>query len=234
MTNQDFFHIAIDGPVAAGKGTTARLLAQKLDFLYVDTGAMYRTVAVLAFREGIDLKDEERLSVATASAQIELYEERNMETLAISLKIILNGEDISEQIRTPEVDQAVSVVATLAQVRAVLVEKQQEIASLQNVVMEGRDITYRVLPDAQLKIFLTATPEKRAERRYKEYLARGREISLTEVMTDLQQRDDRDFHRQADPLKIVPEAWVIDTTDLTIEETVDLIIERVNQLRSAS
>ena len=229
-----FFQIAIDGPVASGKGTAARSLAQKLDFLYVDTGAMYRTAALIANRRGLDFTDGATLSAAIAESKIELFETRNMSTLAVSrLTVLLDGEDVSEAIRTPEIDRAVSIVAAQPEVRSVLVSKQQEIAAIQNVVMEGRDITYKVLPHAQLKIFLTADPRVRAQRRFAEYQIKGQDITLEEVMSDLQKRDEIDSKRATDPLQIVPEAWVIDTTNLTINETVDLIIKRVVEIRQS-
>jgi cytidylate kinase len=152
-----YFHIAIDGPVAAGKGTISRLVAQRLGFLYVDTGAMYRTTALLAQKNKIDLTDEPQVVALVKKAKMEMRNPKKKEQDGRLTTVILDGEDISWQIRTEEVSSGASKVAILPQVRVELVAKQQEIARNQNVIMEGRDITYRVLPNADLKIYLTAS-----------------------------------------------------------------------------
>lgn len=226
------FQIAIDGPVAAGKGTISRLLAQKLNFLYVDTGAMYRATALLALRQNIDLSEEDQVVALLEESKLEM---RNplppKETDGRLTTIVLDGEDVSWAIRTQKCSAGASKVATLAKLRKVLVAKQQEIAKSQDVVMEGRDITFRVLPEAQLKIFLTASTQARAARRHAQYLNKGVNISLEEVVAEIEERDKRDMERDADPLQIVPGAWVIDTSELDIEAVVDLIIKRVSKIR---
>lgn len=225
------FQIAIDGPVAAGKGTISRLLAQQLGFLYVDTGAMYRATALLALREGINLDDEDRVVALLEKSKLEM---RNplppQETDGRLTTVILDGEDVSWAIRTQKCGDGSSKVAVLPKLRRVLVKKQQEIATSQNVVMEGRDITFRVLPDANLKIFLTASIEARAERRHTQYLSKGVNISIEEVVQEIKERDERDMQRDTDPLHIVPDAWVIDTSNLEIEEVVKLIADKVTSL----
>lgn len=225
------FQIAIDGPVAAGKGTISRLLAQQLGFLYVDTGAMYRATALLALRQNINLDDEERVVALLEKSKLEM---RNplppKETDGRLTTVILDGEDISWAIRTQKCGDGSSKVAVLPKLRQVLVKKQQEIAASQNVVMEGRDITFRVLPEANLKIFLTASIEARAQRRHTQYLSKGVNISIEEVVQEIKERDERDMQRDTDPLHIVPDAWVIDTSNLEIEEVVKLIADKVTTL----
>lgn len=230
--NNNYFQIAIDGPVAAGKGTIAKLLSQQLGYLYVDTGAMYRTAAVIAIRAQADLSDEVQIAKLVAEADIKMYDQRNLETGEISSVIELNNEDISQLIRTHEVDLLVPKVAAMPTVRQVLVKKQQEIAAKNNVVMEGRDISYRVLPFAQMKIFLTASASERARRRHEQYLLRGNhEISREEVLSELLKRDEMDSNRSTDPLRQVPEAWLIDTTQIDIDQVVQQIIKRMEQIR---
>jgi cytidylate kinase len=227
------FQIAIDGPVAAGKGTISRLLAQKLGFLYVDTGAMYRATALLALRQGLDLEDEAKVVALLEKSKLEM---RNplppKETDGRLTTVILDGEDVSWAIRTQKCGDGASKVAVLAKLRQVLVKKQQEIATSQNVVMEGRDITFRVLPDADLKIFLTGSIQARAERRHTQYLSKGVNISIEEVVQEIKERDERDMERKTDPLHIVDDAWVVDTSELEIEEVVELIADKVATLQN--
>lgn len=226
------FQIAIDGPVAAGKGTVSRLLAQKLGFLYVDTGAMYRATALLALRQEIDLTNEDKIVALLEQSKLEMRNPLPPKELDGRLTtIILNGEDVSWAIRTQKCSDGSSKVSTLPKLRQVLVKKQQEIATSQNVVMEGRDITFRVLPDADLKIFLTADIQSRATRRHAQYLNKGIAISIEEVVKEIEERDRRDTQRVTDPLQIVPEAWVLDTSNLEIEQVVNLIIEKVEKIR---
>jgi cytidylate kinase len=226
------FQIAIDGPVAAGKGTVSRLLAQKLGFLYVDTGAMYRATALLALREKVDLADEEKVVNLLKKSKLEMRNPLAPKELDGRLTtVILNDEDVSWAIRTQKCGDGSSKVALLPKLRQVLVPKQQEIADQQNVVMEGRDITFRVLPTANLKIFLTADVQSRALRRHAQYLNKGVSISLAEVQQEIKERDERDMKRNTDPLQIVKEAWVLDTSNLEIPEVVDLIIQKVKTLQ---
>lgn len=225
------FHIAIDGPVAAGCSTVARLIAERLHILYVDTGAMYRMTALLALRHQADPNDEKAVAGLISTADMKMRNPLENEQDGRLVTVFLNGEDVSWKIRTEEVSKYSSVVAQHAKVRQVLVKKQQEIASDQDVVMEGRDITYRVLPDAQLKIYLTASDVVRAKRRHIQEQTKGRDISFEEVYQELIERDQRDMGRATDPLKIVADAWVIDTSDLSIEQIVDVITTKVRAMQ---
>jgi cytidylate kinase len=225
------FQIAIDGPVAAGKGTVAKLVAKRLGFLYVDTGATYRVAALLAKQAGVDWTNEVQVASLVQSADISMHNPTPDETDGRQTTVIVNGQDVSWAIRTEDMGKGASAVAKLPAVRQVLVEKQQTIAASQNVVMEGRDITYRVLPQAQLKIFLTADPKIRAHRRHQELLTRGEDVDFDTVLNDLLSRDKQDTQRTTDPLKIIPGAWVLDTTDLDIEAVVNQIEAKVNEIR---
>jgi len=224
------FHIAIDGPVAAGKGTISRLVAERLGFLYVDTGAMYRMTAFLAIKNKVKLTDEEALAKLAASAKMEMRTPTEDEKDGRLSTILLDGEDVSWKIRTEKVSLGASSVAKLAKVRQLLVKKQQEIAENQDVIMEGRDITYRVLPHADLKIFLTGSDVVRAKRRLTQLLTKGEDVSFNQVLSDLATRDEQDMTRETDPLTIVPDAVVIDTSDLSIQQVVDLIVNKANIL----
>lgn len=220
------FHIAIDGPVAAGKGTVSRLVAQRLNFLYVDTGAMYRMVAYLALQNGLSFQDEAELCLLIQHSQMEMRNPTEDEKDGRLTTVFLNGEDVSWKIRTEEVSAGSSQVAVLPQVRQLLVAKQQQIAQGQNVIMEGRDITYRVLPEADLKIFLTASDLVRAKRRQLQLQTKGEDVSFHTVLADLIERDHRDTTRTADPLKIEDDVWVIDASDLSIDKVVRMIVDR--------
>jgi len=224
-------HIAIDGPVAAGKGTVARLVAQRLGLLYVDTGAMYRVTALIAIRNSIPFEDEVKLTEVLQHNVIEMRNPSESEQDSRLTTVLLNGEDVSWEIRTEAVGQGSSKVAALAKVREHLVEKQQMIASTQDVVMEGRDITFKVLPNSNLKIYLTASVETRAKRRHYELQTRGQDVTFEEVYKDLQERDDRDMHRAVDPLQVVKDAWVVDTSNLDIEDVVELIVEKAKTVK---
>lgn len=225
------FRIAMDGPVAAGKGTVARLVATRLNFLYVDTGAMYRMVAYLALEKNVSLEDEDALVKMVEKSSMQMRNPTEEEKDGRLTTVILDGEDVSWKIRTEQVGDGASKVAQLAKVRAALVKQQQKIAQTQSVVMEGRDITFRVLPEAELKIFLTAADVVRAKRRYLELQTRGQDVDFEEVYRDLLERDKRDTGREVDPLHITPDAWVLDTSDLDIEKVVDIIQARVKVIR---
>jgi len=229
---KDFFHIAIDGPVAAGKGTISRLVSKKLKFLYVDTGAMYRMTAFLARNNSIPYSKENKIVELIKHCDMEMRNPNKEEQDGRLTTVFLNGEDVSWKIRTDEVGQGASKVAILAEVRKVLVKKQKIIAKNKNVIMEGRDITHKVLPEADLKIYLTAKTKERAKRRLLQFQQKGFNTSLEEVIDSVEKRDKRDMGRVTDPLKIVPDAWVVDTSNLSIEEVVDLIVEKVNKMRS--
>jgi CMP/dCMP kinase len=227
------FQIAIDGPVAAGKGTVSRLVSQRLGFLYVDTGAMYRVACLLAIRFGISLEDQEHVVEEVKKHTISMHTPTPEEQDGRLTTVLLDGEDVSWKIRTVDVSNGVPIVASHKALRAELVRQQQEIAKTESVVMEGRDITFRVLPNAQLKIFLTATDTERARRRHQELLEKGQDISFEQVHSDLLERDRRDMERDVDPLHIEPDAWVLDTSTLSIEEVVDRIVERAQKLQQS-
>jgi len=227
MAKKNSFQIAIDGPVAAGKGTVSRLVADKLGFLYVDTGAMYRVTALIGIRNQIDLSNQDQLAPLVKKATIHMRNPNSQEKDGRLTTVLLDNEDVSWVIRTEDVSQGASKVAVHPKVRSVLVEKQQQIALEQDVVMEGRDITYRVLPQADLKIYLTANDVVRAKRRHHDLLTKGVDIEFDEVYKDLLERDHRDQSRSVDPLQIVEDAWVIDTSDISIQQVVALIVSKV-------
>lgn len=226
-----FFQIAIDGPVAAGKGTVSRLLAEKINFLYVDTGAMYRAAALLAIENHVDFDQEDKIVALIANSDLEMRNpEGNKEMDGRLTTLILNGKDVSWAIRTAQCSDGASKVATLAKVRHILVEKQKKIAETTNVVMEGRDITFKVLPEADLKIFLTADLSIRAQRRHLQYLTKGVDKTLEEVIAEVQERDERDMNRQIDPLHATADSWILDSSQLNIEEVVALIADKVDTM----
>ncbi len=225
------FQIAMDGPVAAGKGTVARLTAQRLNLLYVDTGAMYRVTALIAIQKNIPFEDEDALVTAIQDSRIEMRNPAEKEKDGRLTTVLLNDEDVSWKIRTEKVGQGSSKVAVLKKVRQELVKKQQQIAAAQDVVMEGRDITFRVLPNAQLKIFLTASDETRAKRRLVELQSKGQDVTFQGVYNDLIERDKRDMERAVDPLHVTEDAWVIDTSDLSIDEVVNLIVSKAKDIQ---
>lgn len=224
------FQIAIDGPVAVGKSTTARILAQRLGLLYVDTGAMYRATGLLAIRNGVDAEDEDAVAHLLLSHNITLAPPQGDQNDGRKITVFLDDEDVSWVIRTEDVSQAASKVAQHIKVREQLVKQQQAIAATQNVVMEGRDITFRVLPNAQLKIFLTATEEQRGQWRLTELLESGQDVSLETVVAELKERDFRDMNRKVDPLHVAEDAWHFDRSPYTLEETIDLIEAKAKDL----
>lgn len=230
VSNQSI-QIAIDGPVAAGKGTVAKKLAEKLGYLYVDTGATYRMAALLALRNGVSVDDEDKIAELVADSEIGLSVPSENEKDGRFITAKLNGEDVSWEIRSKEVDVNVPKVAALAKVREELVKKQQEIAAKNNVVMEGRDITYRVLPKAQLKIYLDASLDERVRRRVEQLKQQGKSPDEKGVAERIKERDELDMNREADPLKRIDDAWYLDTTALSIDQVVDMIGERVSELQ---
>jgi len=228
------FQVAIDGPVAVGKSTIARLLAQRLGFLYVDTGAMYRATGLLALRHGVDPNDEEGVAALLRLHHITLASPQGQKDDGRKITVYLDDEDVSWAIRTEDVSQASSQVAQHKKVREQLVEQQQEIASKNNVVMEGRDITYRVLPNAQLKVYLDANDAKRAQWRHTELLLLAQDVTLDEVMAELKERDHRDKTRAVDPLQVVDDAWYFDRSDLELEQVLDALEKRAKELWAQS
>lgn len=226
------FQIAIDGPVAAGKGTTAKLVAQRLGFLYVDTGAMYRALTLFVQREGIDLNNEKSVVdlLQKNMPKVELRVPEEEEKDGRLCTVLLNNEDVSWKVRAEEVSKGVSVITQYAGVRNMITPLAQQIAQKQSVVMEGRDITSVVLPQADMLIYMDADAMERAKRRHRELLMRGEDITLETVYEDLVERDERDSHREIAPLKKVPGAWVLDTTGMTIDRVAEVIVDKVKEL----
>lgn len=222
--------IAIDGPSGAGKSTLGKMLAKQLDLLYLDTGAMYRAVAVAAMRAGAAWEDTEKIVEIAAAAKIELRGKPD------SLKIFLDGDDVSSEIRTLEVAQAASIVSTISEVRRIMVEHQREIgeSAPNGCVLEGRDIGSVVFPNADIKFFLTAKPEARARRRFEEDKAKGRDSTYEQTLSEINQRDERDVSREDSPLTISDDAVVIDTSDLDLSEVFDQMIAKISETKRAA
>ena len=217
------FSIAIDGPAGAGKSTIAKKIASDLKCVYIDTGAMYRSVGYYCLQNGINYGDEAAVCSALEKMTITLKTSENGQ------RIFLNDEDVSLKIRTDEVAAAASKVATYGPVREALVERQQEMAKSQAIIMDGRDIGTVVLPFATLKIFLTASVEERAQRRYKEYTEKGMEVCLETLKEEIKVRDAQDTGRKISPLKKAEDAVEVDTTYMSIDEIVEVIKEKLNE-----
>lgn len=216
-------NVAIDGPAGAGKSTIAKAAAKKLNFIYVDTGALYRTISLSAVRNGV-IDDKEKTVEMLDDISVKLgFSEDGTQC------VYLNGEDVSAFIRTPEISMGASKVSAIPEVRAFLLDLQRNIAKENNVIMDGRDIASVVLPDANPKIFLFASPECRAERRYKELIEKGESVTFEEVLADVNQRDYQDSHRDIAPLKPTDESVMADTSKLTLEESIDLIINIIKE-----
>lgn len=212
------YTIAVDGPVGAGKSTLARLVAKKLNIIYVDTGAMYRAVGLYAIRNGVELTD--RTGIVALLPQIEL----DVKIVNNEQQVFLNGEDVTGLIRTPEISMAASVVSKIAEVRTKLVELQRKLADRVSVIMDGRDIGTVVLPNASTKIYLTASLDVRAKRRYNELIAKGQDVTYEDVKADIMKRDDNDMNRDVSPLRPAEDSVNLDTSDMTLDEAVDAII----------
>ncbi|NLD29610.1 MAG: (d)CMP kinase [Clostridiales bacterium] len=210
------FNIAIDGPAGAGKSSIARAAAANLGFIYVDTGALYRTVALAALKRGLKSEDKEEIIALLPAIEV------SMGFVDGEQRVFLNGEDVSEAIRLPEVSAAASTVSAIPEVRQFLFDLQRDMAKTNDVLMDGRDIGTVVLPDAQLKIFLTATPEERARRRYEQIKDKS-DVTYEEVLKDLNQRDYQDTHREIAPLKQADDAVLLDTTNMSFDEVVKAI-----------
>jgi len=217
--------VAIDGPAGAGKSTLARRLAADFGYIYVDTGAMFRTIGLYALRAGKDPKDNEAVNALLPEISLKFA------FIGGEQHIYLNGEDVSTAIRTEEVGMAASAVGANPEVRAFLLGMQRDMAKTQDVLMDGRDIGTVVLPDATVKIFLTASPEARATRRWKEYQQKGVEVSYEEVLADVRQRDYQDTHRAAAPLRQADDAQLLDTSEMNFEQSLEamkkMIVEKV-------
>ncbi len=216
--------IAIDGPAAAGKSTIARKVAQQLGYTYIDTGAMYRAITLQALKKEVSLKDEETLQQLLQQMDLHLKPEEKMQ------RVFIDGEDVTDYLRSSEVTNAVSTVAQYSKVRAIMVEKQRALASLGGVVMDGRDIGTEVLPKADIKIFMTASVEERAERRYLENQSRGIDTPLAELQKEIAERDAQDMNREVSPLRQAEDAHLIDTTGQTIEQITEQIVQMTKEL----
>ena len=208
------YNIAIDGPAGAGKSTIAKIVAKELGFIYVDTGAMYRTMALACYRAGIKAEEEEKVVEKCNAVKVTLgYEDGTQ-------KVYLDGEDVSTEIRQEVIGNMTSAIAVYGPVRKILVAMQQEIAKNNDVVMDGRDIGTSVLPNADLKIYLTASSRTRAERRYKELTQKGENCNIDDIENDIKERDYRDMHREVSPLSQAEDAVLADSSDMSIDEVV--------------
>lgn len=221
---ENLFSVAIDGPSGAGKSTIAKAVAERFGFIYVDTGAIYRTVGLAVSRAGIDPQDTDAIVGLLPALDIALrHGEDGLQHM------FLNGEDVSALIRTPEISMYASKVSALPPVRAFLMEMQRSMARRTSVIMDGRDIGTVVLPDAALKIFLTASAEARAERRYKELLEKGQSVSYDDVLRDMAERDKNDTTRAAAPLRAADDAVLLDTSALSLAESIDAVAALVEK-----
>jgi len=221
------FHIAIDGPSGAGKSTIARKLAQELGFMYMDTGAMYRAFGLKAIRCGVDPQDETAVSALVPDTRIELALDHGEQ------QVLLDGENVNALIRTPEISLAASAVSKWAAVRRMLVDTQRRICESCDVIMDGRDIGSVVLPNAQVKFFLTASAQARARRRALELWEKGQHVDEQQVLEEMKARDEQDSKRAESPLVCVPDAIVVDSSDMTIEETCDFMRKAVLEKKNA-
>ncbi len=210
-------NVAIDGPAGAGKSTIAKKVAKEMGFIYVDTGAMYRSLALYFIRQGIDKDDEKRISEAVKDCNV------TIDYVNGEQQVILNGENVTGLIRTEEVGNMASASSAFKDVRTKLVSLQQDLAKSKDVIMDGRDIGTCVLPEAQVKVFLTASVDERASRRYKELVEKGEKPDLEKIKKDIEERDYRDSHRENSPLRQAEDAVLVDSSNMTIEEVVNAI-----------
>lgn len=215
------FNVAIDGPAGAGKSTIAKSVAAELNFIYVDTGAMYRAIALYLIRNGIKAEESAKISEKCKEAQVSIQYVDGKQV------VLLNGEDVNPYIRTEEVGNMASASSTNPDVRAQLLDLQRDLAAKNDVIMDGRDIGTNILPGAQVKIYLTASIEVRAKRRYNELIAKGMECDLKEIEKDIAERDERDMNREIAPLKQAEDAVFLDTSDMGIEEVKNTIIDLI-------
>lgn len=216
--------IAIDGPSGAGKSSVAKKCAELFGFVYVDTGAIYRTIGLAAYSMGIDTKDSAAVAAILPKLDIDVsYNESGEQRMK------LNGKDVSEEIRSPEISMCASNVSAIPAVREYLVDMQRNMAKKNNVIMDGRDIGTVILPNADVKVFLTASPEARANRRYKQLLAKGSKVSFDEVLEDMILRDEQDINRSTAPLKPAEDAVCIDTSAVSFDESVKAVCALVSE-----
>ena len=215
-------NVAIDGPAGAGKSTIAKAAAKQLNYIYVDTGALYRTIAYNAVMNNV-IDDTNGIIAMLDNTKVELKYIDGVQA------VFLNGEDVSAYIRTPEISMGASKVSAIPEVRAFLLSLQQEIAKENDVIMDGRDIATVVLPNADVKIFLFASPECRAERRYKELVEKGENVKYEDVLADVNQRDYQDSHREIAPLKPSEDSIMLDTSKLNLDESIQLVIKTIKE-----
>ena len=208
------YAIAIDGPAGAGKSTIAKFLAKELELIYVDTGALYRAIGYYMVNNGIAIDDDAAVVAALDGVRVSLAHVDGVQ------RVFVNDEDVSDRIRTPQISMAASRVSAIPAVRAFLLNLQRDIAATHSVIMDGRDIGTTILPNADVKIFLTASPEARGERRYKELIEKGESVTFEDVLADMVKRDYDDAHRAASPLRKADDAIGVDTGDLTLEESI--------------
>lgn len=216
--NQDVIAVAIDGPAGAGKSTIARAAAAQLGFVYVDTGALYRTIGLAVCRRGIDGTDVPGILATLPEIQVRLTYQDGAQ------HVLLDGEDVSDAIRTPQISTYASQVSSVPEVRAYLLDLQRDLARRQSVIMDGRDIGTVILPDAKVKIFLTASPEKRAARRCAELREKGQDVTVEGILADMERRDALDASRAVAPLKQAEDAVLVDTSDLTLEQSIEAVL----------
>lgn len=221
----NMFNVAIDGPAGAGKSTIAKMVARKMNLIYVDTGSMYRAMALACIRQGIKANEHEKVAEAIKDLRISLEYEEGVQ------QVILNGENVNAYIRTEEVDSMTSAIAIYREVREKLVAMQQAIAREKEVIMDGRDIGTCVLKDAPVKIYLTATSSTRAKRRYLQLKEKGQECDIETIEKDIIDRDYRDMHREISPLKQAEDAILVDSSEMTIEQVVEVISDIIKKCR---
>ncbi len=219
------YNVAIDGPAGAGKSTIAKAVAKELKLVYVDTGAMYRAMALYMLWEQVPLQDTEKVIEKCRQANVTICYENGMQVVQ------LNGENVNDFLRTEEVGNAASVISPIPEVRTKLVELQKELAANTDCIMDGRDIGTCVLPDARLKIYLTASSKVRAQRRYDELAAKGEQGNLQTIQADIEERDYRDMHREVSPLKQAEDAVLVDTSDMSVDEVISVISEMCRRSR---
>lgn len=219
------FNVAIDGPAGAGKSTIAKRVAKEENFIYVDTGAMYRAIGLYIVRNGIDIHDKDAVEAAAPNAKVSLTYENGEQV------VVLNGENVNGFIRTEEVSQAASVTSAYPVVRELLFEMQQTLAKENDVVMDGRDIGTVVLPNAQAKIYLTASVEERARRRFEEYKNKGVDVDIEELKKEIAQRDHQDMTRKIAPLKQAKDAVLVDSSNMNIDEVTECILNIIRERR---
>ncbi|MCM1056709.1 MAG: (d)CMP kinase [Firmicutes bacterium] len=212
------YNIAIDGPAGAGKSTIAKAVAERMNLIYVDTGMMYRAMALYVLRQGTDLQDREKIAEACKDADVTIRYEDGVQM------VYLNGENVSALLRTEEVGSTASVISPIPEVRSKLVELQRKLAEKKDCIMDGRDIGTCVLPNAQKKIYLTASSAVRAKRRYDQLTAKGEACELAKIREDIEERDHRDMNREVSPLKQAEDAVLLDTSDMTKEEVIEQVI----------